>query len=62
MITLKVEPYCEECQYFSPDEVRTQIFGDGSKMIVKRVITCCDSQKCRYLKDMFKRFEKENEK
>lgn len=49
MITLKVEPYCEDCDQFEAATEKTVIYSDLEKTYCDTRITCANRRKCKEL-------------
>ena len=49
MITLKVEPYCEDCDQFEAATETTEIYSDSEKKYCDTMITCANRRKCKEL-------------
>ena len=54
MITLKVEPYCEDCDQFEAETKTTEIFSDSEKTYCDTIITCANRRKCKELLEHIK--------
>lgn len=54
MITLKIEPYCNNCPSFDPKVAvgRYDDLNEGS--IIKTIITCVDADKCYHMMEYLK--------
>jgi len=49
MISLKVEPYCEDCDQFEAATETTAIYSDLEKKYCDTMITCANRRKCKEL-------------
>ena len=54
MITLKVEPYCEDCDQFEAATEKAAIYSDLEKMYCDTMITCANRQKCKEIYEHIK--------
>ena len=54
MITLKVEPYCENCKRFEAETATTAIYGGNTLYHYETIITCTNRQKCKELYEHIK--------
>ena len=49
MITLKVEPYCEDCDQFEAETKTSAIYSNSEKTYCDTMITCANRKKCKEL-------------
>ena len=49
MISLKVEPYCEDCDQFEAATETTAIYSNLEKKYCDTMITCANRRKCKKL-------------
>lgn len=54
MITLKVEPYCENCNLFEAESDTTAIYSANTLYHRETIITCTNRKKCKELYEYIK--------
>ena len=61
MITLEVEPYCEDCRYFEPAHTTNTFYHENTIIRVETVVECVNREKCRNIAKQYATKVKEDE-